>query len=1081
VNGHESQLRLAFQPFHNRKLFADGFLSGRLPDWPEFEQLETSALFAQLRHLWERERAALPSANEAQTEERFVQPVLRALGFSYTVQVGLRTATGRLQPDYALFLSEERRREADRLADRARFQHAVAVADAKRFDRSLDRRAGGEDPVAQIVNYIFLTGSAWGILTNGRRWRLYAAAGDLVDGACYEIDLPALLEGGTERDFRYFAAFFSAQAFVPDQRGRSFLDRALEESTANAIAVGQALERQVFSAVPLIAQGLLGDEERSLDALAEAFDHALVLLYRLLFCLHAEARRLLPVDNPHYAHYSLRAQKEHLARDLDGARVFSDRSDDLYNDLRALFRIVDRGDPALGVAEYNGGLFSTAHHPYFEGRSVPDASLALALDGLYRVDGEFVDYRELSVRHLGTIYERLLQFHLAAAGDRLQLVRAPGRRESGSYFTPEYVVDRIVERTLEPILEAYSRAAADSRRRGEETLEVFLQLRVLDPAMGSGHFLVGACAYIAQYIATDPSYGGSLSLEEIQRLVAERCLYGVDVNGLAVELAQLSLWLTTVREGEPLTFLHNLRDGNSLVGADVSDLLEGGEDVFAQRLAREAETLLAREAAIASSETDVHEKERLARAVDALREPLEQYATNYVAGTFTDDIGRPFHWELEFPEVFLEANGRPRQNGGFDAVVGNPPWVRIQALGRELADYCRRRYTTASGAFDTYVVFLERSLSLLAPEGRLGFIVPNLLLKLDYARRLREIFADRRLVEEIVDFGHAQIFDEATNYSCILILDRRGRSEFSYRRVSGDRIAVRKVLAALDATPAERFSVAGLGREPWVLAAGEEARLLRQAAAGAERLDAVTADIFTGLQTSADHVYILEDRGRRGDNRVVYSRASAREMELEEALLHRLASGSDVSRYAFEPLGNVLLFPYRRERGEMRLLTPDELAGLPLSEGYLREHEEELRGREGGRMDHEGWYAFGRTQSLGAHDLAKLGVAATVQRLEVAADPNGVIYFHNVRVNGIHLRPDGPSIWTLLVPLTRGSSITCFDGALASMLAVTTRPIGVADQREVRAGLPDRQGHPQRVEHQVGAHVRGELPADDHP
>lgn len=179
----------------------------------------------------------------------------------------------------------------------------------------------------------------------------------------------------------------------------------------------------------------------------------------------------------------------------------------------------------------------------------------------------------------------------------------------------------------------------------------------------------------------------------------------------------------------------------------------------------------------------------------------------------------------------------------------------------------------------------------------------------------------------------------------------------------------------------------------------------------------MTAGIFTGLQTSADHVYILEDRGRRGGNRVVYSRASAREMELEETLLHRLASGTDVSRYAFEPLGDVLLFPYRRERGEMRLLTPDELAGLPLSEGYLREHEEELRGREGGRMDHERWYAFGRTQSLGAHDLAKLGVAATVQRLEVAADPNGVIYFHNVRVNGIHLRPDGPSIWTLLVLL----------------------------------------------------------------
>src|SRR5205823_8361592 len=101
---------------------------------------------------------------------------------------------------------------------------------------------------------------------------------------------------------------------------------------------------------------------------AEAFDHALVLLYRLLFCLHAEARHLLPVDNPHYDHYSLRSQKEQLARDLGAGRVFSERSDDLYNDLRALFRIIDRGDPALSVGEYNGGLFSASGHPYFEGR-----------------------------------------------------------------------------------------------------------------------------------------------------------------------------------------------------------------------------------------------------------------------------------------------------------------------------------------------------------------------------------------------------------------------------------------------------------------------------------------------------------------------------------------------------------------------------------------------------------------------------------------------------------------------------------------------------------------------------------------
>ena len=336
--------------------------------------------------------------------------------------------------------------------------------------------------------------------------------------------------------------------------------------------------------------------------------------------------------------------------------------------------------------------------------------------------------------------------------------------------------------------------------------------------------------------------------------------------------------------------------------------------------------------------------------------------------------------------------------------------MRIQALGRELADYCRRHYTTASGAFDTYIVFLERSLFLLAPDGRLGFIVPNLLLKLDDAQRLRELFASQRLVEEIIDFGDAQIFDEATNYSCILILDRRGQAQFSYPRVSGDRIAVRQALAALDAVPTQQFLLSELGPEPWLLATGEEARLLRYVTERAERLDSpsITDGIFTGLQTGADQIYILEDRGRRGDNQVVYSRASGQELELEPTLLHPLASGSDVSRYAFEPLRGLLLFPYRRERGQMRLLTPNELAALPLSAAYLSEHEQELRDRESGKMNHATWYAFTYPKSLGAHDSPKLGVAATVRRLEVAADPDGTVYFHNVRVNGILLQPGGP-------------------------------------------------------------------------
>ena len=283
------------------------------------------------------------------------------------------------------------------------------------------------------------------------------------------------------------------------------------------------------------------------------------------------------------------------------------------------------------------------------------------------------------------------------------------------------------------------------------------------------------------------------------------------------------------------------------------------------------------------------------------------------------------------------------------------------------------------------------------------------------AESLRELLVERKLVEEILDFGGAQLFG-ATNYTAILVLDAAGDGAgLRYRKLlttGGDAVA------EIEEMEPSEFAFSDLGGAPWILAAPSERRILEAAQRGAAALGDLTSGIFTGLQTSADAIYIVEDLGPVGALRRVRSKASNRVLELEPDLLHPLASGGDVQRYAFAPIRQLLLFPYhRKEDGEMDLVPWDQINELPHTADYLQEHEEPLRGRERGKMDHDRWYAYVYPKSLGRNDSVKLGVPRLCERLRSSADPDGRIYLDNVDVNGIIASEDGPSVWELVVLL----------------------------------------------------------------
>jgi len=844
--------------FVNRGLFSDHFLQARLPEWKEWKvDAELVPFRESLHSLYESKKSILPYLNEAQTELEFVQPVLDLLGYanSYIVQVPTKVGQHTNRPDYALFPDVKTKNKAYQKLDQNDYSLCIGIADAKYWERELDLTKSSDrdtltnqNPSFQIAAYLTGTKQNWGILTNGRLWRLYSSKSHLPLGNYYQVDLVQLLDEAPVETFKYFYVLFRKQTLLQVE-GKSLLDRILEGSEEYAVELEADIKERAYDVVELLCRGFAADftHERLADeALKDIYDNSLTLLYRLLFVFYAEARELLPLTtNASYReNYSLRKLTHDIDEIFKKGYALSTSSTQYYHYVSNLFRLINNGDAKLGVPEYNGGLFDPIEHPFLEKQVISDAYLVRAIRQLARITDKklrrevAVDYNTLSERHLGSIYEGLLEFKpmiaprdlviikdkdsvkyapankhpskkIAYTKDELYLANEKGERKaSGSYYTPEYIVNYIVENTLDPLAEeAHEKVKAlkpemdkaiakwqtlKEQKQGleptekyerkiaeesERLLEPYLSLKVLDPAMGSGHFLARATDFLAEAIATDPDIKSPLELTEeseltyYRRRVVESCIYGVDLNPLAVELAKLTLWLTTMAKSKPLSFLnHHLRVGNSLIGARVDDLDEIPKvkrkkkaidlsrapvqlGLFQQVYNQKLYELLQNRALIAQLPTetleDVHNKQKWEKDFEHNMERFRMLADTWVSTFFGNNVrwdeyntlieniqtpdqewrklvGRKyvqnaldlredyrfFHWELEFPEVFYDEQGNRKAQAGFDAVVGNPPHgATIDQPSKVLL---REYLATATGDFDSAAVFYEKS-CYLAP------------------------------------------------------------------------------------------------------------------------------------------------------------------------------------------------------------------------------------------------------------------------------------------------------------------------------------------------------------------------------
>lgn len=686
--------------------------------------------------------------------------VLEALDYSVEVLSG---------PGYPEYLLRSHGRRLD---------VACVVAPVESLDVKVgDKAAPSYQAVAALKR------CSWVILTNGRLWRLYSSRVSSSSTNYFEVDLDGV---AAETDARlvYFVSLFSSSSFVVRQDVTD-VDLVYDEGIKHAQDVEKDLRKKVFDGdlfLNLVKSVLSHSAVKtySQEDLDQAKALALKLLYRLLFVLYAESRGLLPVQNAKYKEFSLeflRPRLEAFGKEPAGHSV--------WDILRTLFVMISKGDVDANLPQYDGALFEEDRA--LDGITAKNEFLVPPLRGLMESDKGGIDYQNLGVRHLGSLYEALLEYSVMQArqplvmykeeildakfaedltqkpvgyvdkGELYLSVKGLARKGTGSYYTPDEIVTFLVKKGLEPHFKTreeqfrtdYQRLPPASKPRDFELekkcTEDLLGLRVVDPAMGSGHFLVAVVNEVTKWVIDllrefpdaplmreieefrkgiiEEQRKRGIRLDEnlltddviLKRIVMKRCVFGVDINPLAVELAKVSLWLDSFTIGTPLTFLdHHIRCGDSLIGLWIEDIASKVFETTLEKWTGTVSTAGASlvDAVVMPADLTVEQVTQSREAYETVTEktrPLcvlldmscasvidpelgKKLPSNLalIEQTFRQSGAKPkwwalveetlrlsekyrfFHWELEFPDAFT------KERRGFDLIVMNPPWDAVK-------------------------------------------------------------------------------------------------------------------------------------------------------------------------------------------------------------------------------------------------------------------------------------------------------------------------------------------------------------------------------------------------------------------
>lgn len=739
--------------------------------------------------------AALSRRSEAQLEDTFIGPLLAQLGWCKVAQETL-TVQGKLaKPDWCLLLQPG---QDDALVASKDHQRITAICESKAWDKPLDTGKADRthNPHHQLQDYLSTLRVRFGFLTNGRIWRMYDTDKITAKKTYLQFDLEAIcaLPVGTEKTeaLALFGFFFGRDTYAGAGQS-SAIEQAIAASAEFTLAVEENLKAVIYGYAGedslFEVMGRAIHRANPQTSMASVYENSVVLLFRLLFVVYFEDKnRELLARHPFYSRFSLGQLFQSLP-EHDGPR--SHLHDGVYA-LKHLFEMLDEGAGDIDIPLFNGGLFDPQRAPLLlQVKIFDNATLRQILEKLlYKTHRGTTlfdtrrDFKNMSVTHLGRIYEGLLEFRFERAtetavyleyettatrgktieayfdaydsallrkekgfkalreisvkkGDVYLKSASNSRKTSASYYTPPALSQPLVQAAIEQAL-----AAASAQGKA------LMDLKIMDNACGSGHFLVEALgaltdlalarldsdAHLQQLVATESAKIAEqlqlLSLDYapedaqiLKRALLKRCIFGVDLNPFAVELARLSLWMDSFIFGTPLSFIeHHVQHGNALMGASVQEFLDYNatearqNDLFVDNLSARFDALRSvMDELGALRDTTAHEVEQskqlwknaIAPKLHLLSRALSFICTrrvllaegdkagcealdktpNLLAQLFDDSKThsatlkqvesyaqrfRFFHYEVAFPEAFAG------ERKGFDAIVGNPPWDKTK-------------------------------------------------------------------------------------------------------------------------------------------------------------------------------------------------------------------------------------------------------------------------------------------------------------------------------------------------------------------------------------------------------------------